>query len=570
MVLRNGKTTLRRFAIAALVIVLLAGSLVIADTLKLNDVPLAQIIELYSRETGKNVFVDESLQQQRRVTAHLQNMPLREAFPLMQKTIGIESAKVGTAGVVIYPPDHAARYEDPVNSTVIKLPVGVDPKWVVTAFSNLLTGAQVTICGNDERSILIVGPAKAIKNAKLLARSLPRFSQVQRIARISEGEAKLAQRELPADDLKLEAGPNGLMWQGPAEAAEDFASRLEKWRRQTQWGSEVYNLDNLDAARALKAGEAARGRASVADLGNTGSLLIEGPTTDRQRVIAILKGLDQNNEIVRKEVALSDITPQSAKEALRTANIQVQSAGDRRLVLIGRARDVARAGEVITILGKKRHQVSIRFCLAEIARARLRQLGIDLDKNAYSYGEIKQYHPQDTLPLLLRVLHENNDSQILAQPNLRVLEHEEAKVLIGDRIPLEVAATAQTDSGSTLKLNTQLSWVDVGIKLTANSVQVRPTGEICMGLKSEVSTVVSTTKSGYPQIRTREAESSLRVRDGGTVVMGGLISRQERTEVSKIPLVGDIPLFGGIARDRNRQKDDTEIIMLVTAKTIQE
>jgi type II secretory pathway component GspD/PulD (secretin) len=493
---------------------------------------------------------------------------MEEAFPVLQKTLGIESQGIGTASVVIYPPDHATRYRSQVNSAVIRLPEGVDPKWAVTAFTSLLPGAQVSQYGSDDRSVLVVGTSIVVENARALVKSFPRYSQVRQVLAMPEAEAKLAARELLLEEVKLEPVPNGLNLHGPAKPVQDSLLQLQNWRQQTRWGSEVFTIENMDAGKAQKAAEATRGRASISDLGGTGSLLIEGPAADRKRVLFILQSLDSKSELVRKEVTLGDITPQAAKDALRTTNITVQGAGDRRLVLVGRAKDVARAAEVVAILGRKRHQVSICFRLAEIARSRMRKLGIDLDKNAYSYGEIKQFHDQDVLPLLLRLLHEDNDSHILAQPNIRVLEREEAKVLIGDRIPLEVAASAQTESGSTIKLNAQLSWVDVGIKLTAKSVQVTSTGEICMGLKSEVSTVVSTTKNGYPQIRTREAESSLRVKNGGTIIMGGLISREERAGASKIPMLGNIPLFGGLARGRTGQKDDTEIIMLVTAQTI--
>jgi type II secretory pathway component GspD/PulD (secretin) len=133
---------------------------------------------------------------------------------------------------------------------------------------------------------------------------------------------------------------------------------------------------------------------------------------------------------------------------------------------------IKQAEDILNALGTKRKQVLISFKLAEISRAKLKTLGIDHDKIAYGYDEIKQFHDKDILPLLLRVLNEGKDAKILAEPNLRVIEGEEAKVTIGDRIPLEVEAT--TDSGSVLQLNTQLQWVDVGIKMTVKDVNVRP------------------------------------------------------------------------------------------------
>jgi type II secretory pathway component GspD/PulD (secretin) len=226
--------------------------------------------------------------------------------------------------------------------------------------------------------------------------------------------------------------------------------------------------------------------------------------------------------------------------------------------------------DIINALGQKRKQVLISFKLAEVSRARLKTLGIDLDKIAYSYDEIKQFHDKDTLALLLRVLNEGKDAKILAEPNLRVIEGEEAKVTIGDRIPLEVEATATTDSGSVLKLNTQLQWVDVGIKMTVKDVNVGPNSGINIKIKGEVSSVVSQTKQGYPQIRTREAESTLRVQNGDSIIMGGLISKEERETRTRIPIIGNIPLFGGLARGRDSEKRGNEIVMVVTAKLIED
>ena len=106
--------------------------------------------------------------------------------------------------------------------------------------------------------------------------------------------------------------------------------------------------------------------------------------------------------------------------------------------------------------------------------------------------------------------------------------------------------------------------------MTVKNIAVNPDGSIRMGLKGEVSSVVATTKQGYPQIRTREAESMLRVNNGGSIIMGGLINQEERRNRNRIPLIGDIPLFGELAQSRDRQKTATEIIMIVTAKITEE
>ena len=505
---------------------------------KFSDAPLSQVVELYSKETGKNVFVDEGVQQQRKVTAHLKDMKMDKAFDIVQKTIGLESTTVGTNTVLLYPPEKSQRYAEP-KAFVLKTPAGVDTKWLLGTLNGLFPNVRTSI-SQDPKSIVLYGTETEIKKVK----------------------------ELSIDEALGEPSPIGLTIQGSPSSVRKTHAEIRKWQKRTNWGKTVFTPLYLDSQKIMKAAEAAKGRTGVSDLGGTGSILIEGPKADREELLAILSRLDIQSRRRRKAMILGEIKPDAAKEAMK--GFGVEPFGDRKMVLVGRNSDVEDAASLLDSLGQKKQQVLIQFRLAEITKTRLKTLGIDLNKNSYSYDEIKSYHPNDTLPLLLRALNEGNNGRILAEPNIQVIEGEEARVTIGDRIPLEVAATAQTDAGSTLKLNTQLTWVDVGIKMTIRNVAVNPDGSIRMGLKGEVSSVISTTKQGYPQIRTREAESMLRVNNGGYVIMGGLINQEDRKNRHSIPLIGGIPLFGELAQSRDRQKTATEIIMIVTARITEE
>jgi type II secretory pathway component GspD/PulD (secretin) len=542
---------------------LLLGSPGEAEVLKLTEVPLSQLIELYSKATGRNVFVDETVQQQRKVTAHLQDMSIEDAFGIVQKTIGLESCPIGSNTVLLYPPERAQRYRPEMKPFVYRTPPGIDHKWLLGIINGILPGLKATPAGGDQRAILLFGPAADLTKVEGISRQLPELAVKTVGMPMSEAEARLIIREVRSEEIEAEASSGGLVVKGSGKTLPAFQRRVAEWQAQHAWGNEVFTPENLLPQVALKAGEALKTRAVIGDLGGTGSIIIEGPKNDRERILGILKQLDSHARKQRKEFLLGEVKPEVAKEALK--GMGVETVGDRHIVLIGKNGDLENAASILTGLGRKKKQVLIRLRLAEVAKSRLKTLGIDLDKSAYSYGEIKEFHPKDTLPLLLRVLDEGKDGKILAEPNLRVIEGEEAKVTIGDRIPLEVAATAQTDSGSVLRLNTQLDWVEVGIKMSIKNLTVGSDDSIRMNLKGEVSSVVSTTKQGYPQIRTREAESTLRVNNGGMIVMGGLLSREERKNNNKIPLIGNIPLFGGLARSRDTQKIETEIIMLVTA-----
>lgn len=539
-----------------------------AEVLKLSEVPLSQIIELYSKATGRNVFVDESVQQQRKITVHLQDMSIEEAFGIVQKTIGLESCLVGSNTLLLYPPERAQRYKPEMKPFIFRTPAGIDAKWLLGVINGLIPSLKAAPATGDQRAILLFGPTSDMNKIGDLSKKLPELQIQQKSLAMPESEAKLIVKELKPEEVEMVSNSGGLIWKGTREAAQKFQETVFQWRKLNAWGTEVFTPEHLDGQKVFKAAEAAKGRALIGDLGGTGSILIEGPGTDRERVLEILQKLDHQAKKQRKELLLGEMKSETAKDALK--GMGVETFGDRQMVLIGKTDALEDAAAILKSLGQKKKQVLIQFRLAEIAKSKLKTLGIDLDKNAYSYSEIKDFHPKDTLPLLLRVLHEGKDGKILAEPNLRVIEGEEAKVTIGDRIPLEVAASAQTDSGSVLKLNTQLSWVDVGIKMVVKNLTVNSDESIKMCLKGEVSSVVSTTKQGYPQIRTREAESTFRVNNGGMVVMGGLLSREERENNNKIPWLGDIPLFGGLARSRDKQRIKTEIIMIVTASLVKD
>ncbi|MDD5486631.1 MAG: hypothetical protein PHW65_03665 [Dehalococcoidales bacterium] len=533
--------------------------------LKLTDAPLNQLIELYAQESGKNIFLDESVQSQRKITVHLNGLGLEEAFKVVLKTINLETCTIGDGTIVVYPPEKAARYQSGNMPVILPVPDGFNADWLGNLLKSAMPGLKTSMLPGQTDKLVIMGPETQVDDARKMALQLPETGKKQKTIEMPAAEAQLAIKELGLTDV--EATANGLTL---SDDTGKVQKQITDWQNRTVWGNEVFCPENLDFKQIAQIATSLQTRAVISDLGNTGACLLEGPALDRERLKQVLDQLDGRGKIIHKEIKLGDIDVKEAHAAITAVLPQLKVAGERNLVLIGRESQIEQAEAILKSLGKKRKQVLISFKLAEISRSRLKTLGIDLDKTAYSYDEIKQFHDKDSLPLLLRVLHEGKDAKVLAEPNLRVIEGEQAVVTIGDRIPLEVEATATTDSGSVLKLNTQLQWVDVGIKMTVNDVKVGVKNGISMKIKGEVSSVIAQTKQGYPQIRTREAESTLRVQNGDSIVMGGLINREERETRTKIPVIGNIPLFGGLARGKDRENSNSEIIILVTAKLIED
>lgn len=161
---------------------------------------------------------------------------------------------------------------------------------------------------------------------------------------------------------------------------------------------------------------------------------------------------------------------------------------------------------------------------------------------------------------------EDGDANLLANPRIRVRDRQKAKIMIGDKVP--VVTTTATPNGF---LSENIQYLDVGLKLEVEpNIHLRD--EVGLNVALEVSSLVTTVKTANGsqayQIGTRSASSALRLRDGETQVLAGLISDEERSAGDRIPLLGDFPILGRLF---GSQKDDhrkTEIVLSITPRLI--
>ncbi|WP_018605178.1 type II secretion system protein GspD [Uliginosibacterium gangwonense] len=160
----------------------------------------------------------------------------------------------------------------------------------------------------------------------------------------------------------------------------------------------------------------------------------------------------------------------------------------------------------------------------------------------------------------------NSNTQILANPSIRVRNREKAKILIGERVPN--ISSSVTSTGVTSE---SITYVDVGLKLDVEP-QIYPGNEIGLKLALEVSSINSTVKttSGIVAYRigTRTAATVLRLNDGENQILGGLIQDTDKKSTSKVPLLGDIPILGSLFSSDSTEKDKTEIVLSITPRLV--
>jgi general secretion pathway protein D len=252
------------------------------------------------------------------------------------------------------------------------------------------------------------------------------------------------------------------------------------------------------------------------------------------------------------------------------------------LVMRDTAEAVRVAEKLIASQDLAEPEVVLEVEVLEVSRNRLLELGIDWP-NQVSYGQLGTAAGA-TAPELIRATRDNlqafvvnpaivvnlrqqdGSTNLLANPRIRVKNREKAKVHIGSRVPV-ITSTA-TATGFVAE---SVAYLDVGLKLDVEP-NVYLDNEVAIKVALEVSNIAREirTQSGTLtfEVGTRNASTTLRLRDGETQVLAGLIQDDERRSADKVPGLGDIPVVGRLFGSHNDTAIKTEIVLLVTPHVV--
>lgn len=168
--------------------------------------------------------------------------------------------------------------------------------------------------------------------------------------------------------------------------------------------------------------------------------------------------------------------------------------------------------------------------------------------------------------LTLNLKNQVGDGNMLANPRIRVKNREKAKIHIGDKLPIFT-----TTSTANVGVAASVSYLDVGLKLEVEP-NVYLDDEVSIKVGLEVSSVVrevpGPSSSLAYQIGTRSASTVLRLMNGETQVLAGLINDEERTSANRVPGLGDIPIVGRLFSSQKDNKSKTEIVLLITPRIV--
>ena len=165
-----------------------------------------------------------------------------------------------------------------------------------------------------------------------------------------------------------------------------------------------------------------------------------------------------------------------------------------------------------------------------------------------------------SLGAIAQMIQKQGGSNIVSAPNLITLDNEEAKIVVGENVPFITGQFTQTGGTTTNPFQT-IERKDVGITLRIRP-QIGEGGAVRMTIFQEQSTVKSTDSAG-PTTSKRSIENTVVVDDGAILVLGGLIEERYETSKQQVPLLGDLPLIGGLFRSESRKRVRTNQIVFL-------
>jgi pilus assembly protein CpaC len=179
---------------------------------------------------------------------------------------------------------------------------------------------------------------------------------------------------------------------------------------------------------------------------------------------------------------------------------------------------------------------------------------------AVTPGEIPKF------AAMLRILHDKGAIKTLSEPNLIVANGDEGKFLVGGEFPVVVASASGSGAAASVE------YKEFGIRLSFKP-SIVSNGDVYMKISQEVSELdfangIAIAGFQLPALRTRKAQSALQLADGQTFVLAGLIDNKISKKVSKIPLLGDIPILGVLFRNSRYTNTETELMVMVTPKIV--
>jgi MSHA type pilus biogenesis protein MshL len=325
---------------------------------------------------------------------------------------------------------------------------------------------------------------------------------------------------------------------------------------------------------------------------NSGILILTDETEKLDAMDAVTRRLDfpvASRVFVLSYAKAQDISPKVSE--LLTPSIGTVHFDERsnRIMVSDTAPKIDEIQKFITAFDHKNREVLIEAKIVQITLSDEHKLGVDWQGVVANYHNLTLSGDFDVLggsdkrgqlsigtlaadgyTALVEALETVGETNILSSPRIMAVNNQEARILVGSTEPYVTSTTTTPSSGPTTTAES-VNFIDVGVKLYVTPT-IHEDDFITMKIRPEVSSVTSnlTTSNNntIPIVETSEAETVVNVKDGVSVIIGGLIKEEAINTTKKVPLLGNIPILGMAFRSTNNSKSKTEIVIFLTPRIV--
>lgn len=431
---------------------------------------------------------------------------------------------------------------------------------------------------SENNSIILSGPEEIVKKAEDLANQLDtdiEQNEKTRVVSISGSNVNNIKENLEQiySDLKIQVDEdsNNIIINGNEEKLTEVVSLIEKLEVPEEKIQQVIELKQDNPDRVIENIQSFYPEVELKKGNSNNVFMITGDEEEVNEITEYVEKVESNEEEMDEEnitemASVDYIELEQAREitenVLPGVDIQIEERNNN-FIITGKRGQVEQALNLVERIDNPRRQVLIEARVEEISRNKVSDLGID-QSQLENLSEIEFINEEEGFevewPSILEAMEEEGAASTLANPRLMTVNGEEASLLIGDQIPYPV--TEEDEEGES---TTNYEYRDVGINLRFTP-EITEEDLIGLEVNPEVSDLGEDSygDTPLPPLRTREAETEILLEDGQSFAIGGLIQDRITEDISKIPLISDIPILGKLFQHRSETEEETEVVIFIT------
>lgn len=314
-------------------------------------------------------------------------------------------------------------------------------------------------------------------------------------------------------------------------------------------------------------------------------------------LVADSRSLKEETGLSSYVVDLKYADASDVQAALKNLAAQIEvDKGGNRLIVVTSPRIIAEIQNIVSVMDVPAKQVMLEARVVEVSTDDAKRLGIDWDllnrqnfiiiegtaapaapdqlpdempfvRGKPNTGALELSRQAKAFQAAIDMLIREGNARVLANPKIATLNGREANMLVGQRIPFIVTGT--TFAGGGAAQTQQIQREEVGIKLRITPL-INADGYITTQIDPEVSSVTAFRgeNSDLPVVSTRQASTTVRLKDGNSVIIGGLLSEEKTTTVTKVPILGQIPVIGALFQHHSIISNKKDLVIEVTPRIL--